>query len=312
MEASIRIDWKTLSRKLKIAQGKVLSKLCLFALLVLDGIKPAYLVDTCFLTTAQANALLDDLCKAAGYDRLSVKAMEVGSDIFLINERLVRDRLLSMTMAVSSSGLRGVCPFAVIRLDRDASSSAITDDDMETFPGDVCEASFAASLSAFHQLLTASLPGESLNISTDANIYHALGGPTIAGILLGYPCIYKATPLTGPDADDTDACQLYAYASRKLSYRILKKVIVTATIAARDPFLSQWSPTGRGSMAVPLYEFTAPVLASSSSSAAAIDRVIDQFYDALMTNVVIGDRTMISLGEWQRSDELWEAEGVTL
>lgn len=302
------MDWKTLGRKLKISQGKVLSKLCLFAVFVIADVKPAYLVDTCFLKIAQANMLLDELCKLVGRDRSSVKAIEVGSDIFLINEKLVRDRLQSMIALLSNGCVDGES-FTVIHLDCDTSSSVIADEHIQTYPGSASNESFAAPLSDFSQLLFMSSLGESISIPTNTIMFQSLGGPTIAGILLGYPCIYKAAPLTSPDVNNEDDSQLYAYASRKLSYRTLRKIIISATISTNVPFLSQWSPVGRGPMTVPVYEFTIPVLSHSSSVMDKVSRVVDLFYNNLPDAF---DPGMLTFSGWQRSDELWETEGITL
>lgn len=302
------MDWKVLGRKLKITHGKVLSKLCLFALLVLADLKPAYLVDVCFLSIAQANMLLDELCKFVGRDRSSVKAMELGSDIFLINEQLVRDRLQSMIMLLSD-GSPGCKPFTVIHLDRDMSSSVIADEHVQTYPGDACDESFAGSLGDFSQLLFTSLPGDSISLPINTTIFQSLGGPTIAGILLGYPCIYKATPLTSPDVNNDDDSQLYAYASRKLSYRTVRKITISATIATNDSFLSQWNPVSSGPMTVPVYEFTIPAPSHRSLVIDRVSEVIGIFYDNLP---VAFDRALLAFSGWQRSDELWDTEGITL
>lgn len=302
------MDWRALGRKLKVAQGKLLSKLCLFALLVLADLKPAYLIDVCFLTIAQANMLLDELCMVVGRDRSSVKAMEIGSDIFLINEQLVRDRLQSMIMLLSNGSEEGKS-FTIIHLDRDTSSSAIADEHIQTYPDDACDESFAGSLDDFSQLLFTSPPGGSISLPTNTTIFQSLGGPTIAGILLGYPCIYKATPLTGPDVNNDDDSQLYAYASRKLSYRTVRKITISATVSTSDSFLSQWCPVGRGSMTVPVYEFTIPVPSHRSLVIDRISEVIDIFYCHLP---VACDSAVLTFSGWRRSDELWDTEGITL
>lgn len=185
--------------------------LILNVIFVLVGIKDAYLIDCCCLSASEVGAFLTALC--AG---LRISANEhflvtvVDMDVFILNKLMWRRKLDCW---------------------RSGNASNVTVVDLhQRQPAIANEQSMAAIAMALQVFaadhLACNTSGMAVQeISRDSSLYAALGGPGLAGLLLGYPCIYHIVA-----TKERGWADAYAHASSLLSFRGLHKISVTASL----------------------------------------------------------------------------------
>lgn len=241
---------KFLAKKTGIRE-KALKSLVVFTLLVYEGIKPGYLVDSCCLSPIAAKAFLSNLCQQYKLDRSILRIISMGEDIFIVNQPIVAKNL--------QSDLLSTTPKAVIDLDLDLVSDI---------------SYYHIHLEALLSVVDAAKNCMEVELPLSSELYSEAGGPFVAGCLLSYPVVYKAKPTFASSSQSI--IPTYEAASSKLSFTELVKFTIAADISIafdsvpylcckdRDSTLESAQINKRNGKAVkecspwPLFEFSFP------------------------------------------------------
>ncbi|RYG68493.1 DUF4504 domain-containing protein [archaeon] len=228
--------------------------LFLYTLVVATGLKDAYLVDACSLTENDAKLFIRDFTERVSTNG-GVMASNVlgvvtlGLDVFIVNMQRWRIKLSTWAQSKTEN-------VVIIDLTRDHPCLALE----ELHSKILLELHEFASEIANLSLPVAAIPTTySLNIEQDDQIFRQLGGPCLAGLLLGYPIVYY---LPGTS---TEVC---AHGSNLLSHTMLVKFTSQVTIRYTDVAIksSVWSCikeyATENSISVNLLEFTVPAILS--------------------------------------------------
>lgn len=214
-------------------------------LCVACGLKDAYLVDCVRVDAASTIAALMQVASTFGFDAPAcLVVVDVDGDIFIVNKSV----LVMKCAAWREGKLRAEI------VDLRGEAPAIATDELRSLVAEAMGA-FSSSCSFASSGSTVDV----VSISRDSVVYASVGGPALAGILLGYPFVYFATP-----HDGTSWNECYYHASLLLSHRSLVKASVQATIdipvSARD--LAPWKLArrmgGYWRVALQCLEFTLP------------------------------------------------------
>lgn len=241
--------------------------------MVYYGVKDAYLIDIHSFRRSAAVTWLADCCHTLGLDTQRVMVLMLDSDCFFVNIAILREKLHHIE--------EGTLDVLVIDLDADPVSIKAYSDCTELQE----QLTRALPLLERYVLTAGNHPQPvSGSINTDKEPYTQIGSPFLAGLLLGYPCVYLAKPEVtvetgGPPKDEKkkrnevtfDGDQIneedndnnndmkvgcYQRASGKLSYSLLSKV----TTSVRLKFKTDLEEFGTHLVGrqIPLLEFTYP------------------------------------------------------
>lgn len=359
MNLSKRKDfWRNLCKRLRIQREKTCASLALYTLLVIYGVKPAYLIDVCSLDVDQAKYLVQELLNFSQSSE-KIKIVQVGGDIFVVNTAQFRDRMSILLESLTKEDEDQVVPtFAVIDLDFKPESSEIfvesmnfyprvkgsttNEEDIENFGINFLIGSLSAMelnqlFSSFSNVFDQNNDQEVLCITTTSELYQNLGGPLIAGLLLGYPSVYKTVPnfrarrrdeVNNLLDEDEFMSPLYERACNKLSFKQLAKVTVFLDIEINDSFLHRAiSPSSNSvNASIAMLEFTYPLSIHSTSESAdfrleTLRKIIDNLLQENLSSCVSNGSPLSR--ETGRSDIFrilqkrleiaeWNAEGISL
>lgn len=210
---------------------KAASTLILYTTLVMYGVKDAYLVDCCNLTATEAQWLLDIL--QVNKVTVQLRVITVQSDVFIVNYPLLQQKLISIASCTDRE------LFVIIDLDREQVAESLID--------------YKDPLISLREFILdeVRLDHQIVEVHSCQHLISSLGGPFIAGFLLGYPCIY----LSRPEIDTFDGSLSYATASSALSFQTLTKVSYQIKADVSTPVIEEDS-------LITVLEFTYPAIYS--------------------------------------------------
>lgn len=322
--------WRKLSKELGVARLRTLSLLVLNTILVIKDVKPAYLIDICVLSIEKAEYLAQQLL-LLNRSSSKIKIVRVGDDVFIVNETILYNRMSEFLQISSSPSIHRQYSCAIIDLDLHSNENWISSDAVHICSKTNCDELKDMISILYDEFEMANANGCIIvDIQLNGTVYHRLGGPFIAGFLLGYPCIYKAVPciLTSQHAD-FEMQPLYQSASAKLSYKSLMKVTAFALIEVKDPFLSQGGEAtvlknGNIAMKIPVYEFsypiefTSPKFSQNSEILDSLALVVEEFRVAISSHDSIGCSSCSSSNSaatscnWTFENYNWNSDGISL
>lgn len=223
-------------------------------LCVLLGLKDAYLVDCCRMTVTDAVKITKEMCDTLKVDFLATFLIVlVAEDVFIAHRGILVSKLERWKNDTGSIGYHFI--------DLRGSSPVIAND--------ACVEAVRTALRQWANSCPVFSP--SIEISQESDIYQGIGGPGLAGLLLGYEFVYFVTP-----SDGSDWMAAYAHASQLLSYRSLKKVTFQCSLSlpkAASKVLHLRPPDHEFSVRCMEYTYPAEEECSLDASALSNERV---------------------------------------
>ena len=263
----------------KVAFSKRLtSTLILYFLLVYHGIKDAYLVDIHSFSRSAAVRWVEDCCKSLDLEPHRVMIVMLGSDCFLVNVKHLKSKFEQIQESL----------YDVIVIDLNV-------DPIKVSPCNQMPDAMDALINLTkpwerYILSVASNPPHpvSFSIKVDNGPFLELGAPFLAGVLLGYPCVYYAKPepsseppveQKGESKEQQFNIGEYRQASSKLSYSMLTKI--TASVKLKlNTILEEFGDHFVGKQ-IPVIEFTYPYALMESledeEASQLIDAAVEKF-----------------------------------
>ncbi len=183
---------------------KARESLFLYAILVLIGLKDAYLIDCCNLSPTEVHTFLQESFSSVQPEQCGFMLIIVDMDVFIANTVLWKMKMDTWASQCCET----------VFIDVEGSDPIVT--------------SSESRLNIIHLLAQFSFDSSSnstVNISRDHPLYQRIGGAGIAGLLLGYPCTYVTSAVSAGSWETA-----YAHASALLSFSLLHKVHVNLTI----------------------------------------------------------------------------------
>lgn len=230
-------------QKLFKKKGPVL-QFILYTLLVIDGIRDGYLVDCLQIGFVDAQMMVKVICETVLIAPLTLALLPLGSDVFVIRSDRLQDRIQQLLQVNRWMAER---PYTV---DIDGSAPAILyDDTMEHIRSCLVETFLPFAAPIRYPTTTAELT----NLMDCEPFQRSVGFPFLAGWLLGYPFVYRAT---GPSS------ALSMVPLRKVSVRVSTDKYRTAHGPSNLP--TEWLNLPSD---IDICEFTMPLSVLSSSVA---------------------------------------------
>lgn len=225
--------------------------LFLYTLVVAIGLKDSYLVDACSLSELDAKAFVQDSIRKINDNggiiaKNALGIVTVGLDVFIVNMQLWHRKLLGWAQNM----IGGVVFVDLTKEFCSLASDELHDQirsELQQFAAQVMNSlscDFASSTSIY-----------SLRIESEDRIFKFLGGPCLAGLLLGYPLVYYLPGLTE---------EAFRHGSSLLSHTSLVKFISQGTMRFVGKASSNvvWELAKENSadnaVVLSLHEFTVP------------------------------------------------------
>ncbi len=257
------------AQKLQLSNRQIASKLTFYVLMVMSGLKDAYLVDVCCLTKYLARILIDTIAVEMKMNTTALSVIMIGEDCFIVHNKILMDKIDQLT-TYSDHSDRIISFPSIIELD--SNDLMLKSSLLECpFLVDGLIALFSGVDTIDRELCS----------SGACAVFSQLGAPFIGGFLLGYPIIYHARCR---DCGFVDGGGQYDVASSKLSFTILRKIVISI-VGHKLQESNIFGNYFEGEISIPVLEFTYPEILSTAFDV-NLESVIQRKFASMETVVM--------------------------